>query len=105
MFIKLVAIIILGMTMSLGGPDAPAASQAEVTQPEALLSVCIGPMIIGFGASGDAPVNLSFNANTHNAGLAGLFGVHVHTDKNPLKTNLSGRESVQKLPNRLPRLP
>ncbi len=105
MFIKLVAVIVLGITMSLGGPKAQPAMQAEASPEEARVSICIGPMTMGFRRSGGSPVTLSFNADAHSAGFAGLFGLHIHTQTNPLRIHPSTGERAQTLPRRLPSLP
>jgi len=102
MFTKLVAIIVLGMTLSLAGPNS---STINTSEPEAMLSLCLGPMTIGFGAPQSALVNLSFDAFSHGDGHAGLIHTHISDALNPFKMHPSSGEHAQILPRRLNALP
>ncbi len=102
MFTKLVAIIVLGMTLSLAGPNS---STTDTSTPEAMLSLCLGPMTIGLGAPQNALVNLSFDAFSHEDGHARLIHAHISDSLNPFKTHPSGGEHAQILPRRLNALP
>jgi len=105
MFTKLVAIIVLGMTLSLAGPNSSTINTSGTSVPEAMLSLCLGPMTIGFGAPQSALVNLSFDAFSHGDGHAGLIHTHISDALNPFRTHPSGGEHAQILPRRLNALP
>lgn len=108
MFIKLVVMIALGAMLSFSGPAAKSgeslAGNLVAEAPHDFLSLCVGPMTMGFSPNQTLPFSLSF-ADKHSVGFAGIFGVHIHGVDAILKTRPSIAESAQKLPRRLPSLP
>ena len=105
MLTKLVALIVLGMTISLTSPNTPPEGISESTVAEALVQICLGPMSIAIGAPDTAFVNLSFDAFTHGEGHAGLVHGHIRAALNPFKTNPLSVEYVQTQPRRVSLLP
>ncbi len=83
MFTKLVALLVLGMSLSLGSPKISTPTSYDTKTPEALIRVCLGPMTIGLGAPEGMPVNISFDALSHEDGHAGLIHGHLSAALTP----------------------
>ena len=104
MFSKLAGLIVISLALAAGAPQSPVSRTAAAPAhlPAARLSLCLGPVVMGFAASGDAPLTLRFKTSGQCRGFAGLVQLGASQPVKVLKTRPSNGGFEQKLPSLVP---
>ncbi len=104
MFTKLATLIVFALALAMETPARTPPQEAGLAQqaPAARLSLCLGPVVLGFATPGGAPFTLKFNTAHACTGFAGLVQAGAAKRPQDLKNYPSAGGFSQKLPSLLP---